>query len=159
MTKVALNTKSKYKNGYYIPTNPEKYSGDPKNIIYRSSWEKRVCEWFDMTPSILYWNSESMILPYFYTVDNKFHNYHIDFVAKIKSKNGVITTYFVEIKPEKDCILPTTKNKKRLLTEIPTYIKNQCKWKAAHAYCEARGLKFLVLNEYDLGIKKRTNPK
>lgn len=155
MTKVALNSKSKYKNGYFLPTNPEKYVGDVTNIIYRSSWEKRVCEWFDENHSIVYWNSESLIIPYFYTVDNKMHNYHLDFVAKIKSRTGEVTTYGIEIKPYKETILPSTKNKKRLLIEAPTYIKNQCKWNAATIFCEKNNMKFIVLTEYDLGIKKR----
>ena len=155
MVKVVLNPNSKYKNGYFIPTNPEKYIGDSNNIIYRSSWEKRICAWFDSNPSIIYWNSESLVIPYHFTVDGKEHKYHIDFVAKIKDRHGVIKTYVIEVKPEKETLPPTTKNRKRLLIEVPTYIKNQCKWKAAHAFCEARGLKFIVLNEYDIGIKKR----
>lgn len=29
----------KYKQGKYLLQNPEKYLGDPTNVIYRSSWE------------------------------------------------------------------------------------------------------------------------
>ena len=154
MAKVAL-TKSRYHNGIYIPKNPDKYIGDVTNIIYRSSWEKIVCKWFDMNPSIVCWNSESLVIPYFYTVDQKIHKYHIDFMAKIKSRDGTLKTYVVEIKPAKEMLPPNTKNKKRLLMETQTYIKNQCKWQAAKIFCEDKGITFLVLNEYDLGIKKR----
>lgn len=154
MAKVAL-TRSKYHNGYYTPINPEKYIGDVKNIIYRSSWEKIVCRWFDMNSAIVCWNSESVIIPYFYTVDQKMHKYHTDFMAKIKSKDGVMKTYILEIKPEKEMLPPKTKDKKRLLIETQTYLKNQCKWEAAKAFCELKGITFLVLNEYDLGIKQR----
>ena len=155
MTKVALSKKSKYKNGYFIPTNPEKYVGDITNIIYRSSWEKLICQWFDEKPSIISWNSESLVIPYFYTVDNKIHNYHLDFVAKIKSRSGEVSNYGIEIKPDKETRMPTTKNQKRLLIEAPTYIKNQCKWNAAKLFCEKNNMKFIVLTEYDIGIKKR----
>lgn len=155
LAKVALNRNSKYKNGYFTPLYPEKYIGDVKNIIYRSGWEKTACKWFDGNPSILFWNSESLVIPYFYTLDNKIHNYHIDFVAKIRSRDGVVKTYVIEVKPEKETLMPTTKNKKRMLIEAQTYTKNQCKWKAAKAFCDERGLIFIVLNEYDLGIKQR----
>lgn len=158
MTKVAL-TRSKYKNGYFKPTKPEKYVGDVNNIIYRSSWEKHVCSWFDTNPSIIYWNSESLIIPYYYTVDQKMHNYHIDFVAKMKTRDGTLRTYVIEVKPEKETLPPSTKNKKRMLIEIPTYIKNQCKWEAAKVFCESKGITFIVLTEYDLGIKQRPKQK
>jgi hypothetical protein len=156
MAKVAL-TRSRYKNGYFVPTNPEKYVGDVSNIIYRSSWEKIVCGWFDTNSSIVCWNSESLIIPYFSTLDNKMHKYHVDFMAKIKDRDGVMKTYVLEIKPEKEMLMPTTRVKKRLLLEMETYTRNQCKWAAAKIYCESRGCTFLVLNEYDIGIKKRVN--
>ena len=31
----------------YTPMNPAKYKGDAKNIICRSSWEKRFCQYCD----------------------------------------------------------------------------------------------------------------
>lgn len=155
MGKVPI-TKSRYKNGFFVPTYPEKYIGDVKNIIYRSSWEKRVCEWFDLTGSVIYWNSEGLKIDYFYTVDNKFHKYHIDFIAKIKDRFGNIKTYAIEVKPEKEQLLPKTKNQKRLSIEVPIYIKNQCKWDAAKVFCSEKGMTFLVLNEYDIGIKQRS---
>lgn len=154
MTKVAL-TSSKYKNGYFKPQNPNKYVGDIRNIIYRSSWEKIACKWFDENPSIIYWNSESLIIPYISKVDMKQHNYHVDFVAKILDRNGNQKTYVIEIKPEKETLPPNSKNKKRMITEVETYVRNQSKWEAARAFCNERGLTFIVLTEYDLGIKKR----
>ena len=32
----------------YRPYNPEKYKGDPTNIIFRSSWEKIVFKYCDL---------------------------------------------------------------------------------------------------------------
>jgi hypothetical protein len=130
--------------------------GDVNNIIYRSSWEKRVCQFFDESSGVLYWNSENMVIPYFYTVDGKMHNYHIDFMVKIQSRSGEVKTYLTEVKPYKETIPPSTKNKKRLLIETQTYIKNQCKWAAARSFAESKGITFILLNEFDIGIKKRT---
>jgi hypothetical protein len=155
MNKVKLNTKSKYKNGMYTLKNPSKYVGDVNNVIYRSSWEKRMCMWLDTQENVVFWSSELLVIPYFDTYDKKMHNYHTDFTAKIRTKTGELKTYVLELKPEKEIIKPTTKNKKRLMIEIPTYIKNQCKWNAAKIFCEERGATFIVLSEYDIGIKTR----
>ena len=155
MAKVPLSAKSKYKNGFYIPKNPEKYVGDVKNIIYRSSWEKRVCEWFDTTSAIVHWNSEGLIVDYFYPQSGKFHKYHIDFIASIKNRHGEVNKYAIEIKPAKEKVLPSTKDKKRFAIEMLTYTKNQAKWIAAKTFCAQHGMQFIVLDEYDLGIKQR----
>ena len=34
-------------SGKFTPKNPSKYRGDPTNIIYRSSWERRVMNYLD----------------------------------------------------------------------------------------------------------------
>lgn len=154
MSKPTLNgKKGNLKQGIYIPRNPDKYAGNEK-IIYRSSWEKRTCEWLDMNPSVIYWNSEGLVIPYLSPLDNKVHRYFIDFLAKIKTRNGELKTYGIEIKPKKETLPPTTKNKTRLITETQTYLINQAKWAAARLFCEGKGAEFIVLTEYDLGIKK-----
>lgn len=155
MSKVALSKNSKFKNGFFKPTNPHKYVGDVNNIIYRSSWERRVCVWFDKNPSVVCWNSESLVIPYFDIGDKKMHNYHTDFVAKMLSRDGTYKTYVIEVKPEKETLPPKTKNQKKLLREVPIYVKNQCKWAAAEAYCKSKGAIFIIITEYDLGIKQR----
>ena len=33
--------------GRFIPKYPEKYKGDPTNIIFRSLWERRVMSYLD----------------------------------------------------------------------------------------------------------------
>ena len=47
----------KYK-GKYRPHNPQKYIGDPSNIIYRSMWERKCMKYFDNNPSVIKWSSE-----------------------------------------------------------------------------------------------------
>jgi hypothetical protein len=155
MDKVRLDKNSRYKNGYYVPQNPQKYVGDVNNIIYRSSWELRLCKFLDATEAVIYWNSEQLQIPYLYTLDNKIHKYHIDFVAKMKTRDGTLKTYILEVKPHKETIPPKTRIKKRMILETETFIKNQCKWNAATEYAKQNNSTFLVLTEFDLGIKKR----
>ena len=57
----------------YKPSNPEKYVGDPNNIICRSSWERKFCHWADLNPDIVKWVSEEVAIPYLSPVDNKVH--------------------------------------------------------------------------------------
>ena len=65
--------KSKFK-----PSFPQKYQGDPNNIICRSSWERRFCNYCDTNPNILRWASEEFSIPYVSPVDNRVHRYYPD---------------------------------------------------------------------------------
>ena len=80
-------------SGKFTPKNPQKYKGDPKNIIYRSSWEVKVMKYLDDHPDVIWWGSEELVIPYWSPVDNKKHRYFPDFVAKIKQKNGMIKRF------------------------------------------------------------------
>jgi hypothetical protein len=51
-------------SGYFKPTNPQKYRGNPTNIVYRSLWERKFMVFCDNNPSILQWGSEEIIIPY-----------------------------------------------------------------------------------------------
>lgn len=139
-----------YHKRKYIPINPEKYAGDPTNIIMRSSWETKFALWCDKNPQILKWSSEETVIPYLSPVDNRMHRYFIDF--KIKTCNNV--TYIVEIKPKCQTMPPQgTRKTKRYLTEAKTFVVNQAKWHAAKQYAMDRNWKFIVLTEIELGIK------
>ena len=139
-----------YHKRKYTPIFPEKYSGDPTNIIMRSSWETRFAIWCDKNPQIIKWNSEETIVPYVSPLDGRYHRYFIDF--KIQTVNGA--TYLVEIKPRCQTLPPQgTKKTKRYLTEASTFMVNQAKWNSAKSFCEQRGWKFIVLTEIELGIK------
>lgn len=111
-------------------------------------------KWCDYNPSVLEWGSETIIIPYKSPVDNKVHRYFVDFYVKVKDREGKITKYLVEIKPEKYTKPPDIPQRKtrRFLEEVFTYGTNQAKWKAANEFCKDRGMKFLVLTEADLGI-------
>ena len=129
---------------------PEKYVGDPTNIVMRSSWETMFANWCDKNPSIIKWNSEETIIPYRCPTDNKVHRYFVDF--KITTANG--KTYLVEVKPMKQTQPPVFPGRRtqRYLTESMTFIKNQAKWKAATEYCKDRGWEFKIITEHELGI-------
>jgi hypothetical protein len=138
----------------YTPIYPEKYSGDPTNIIMRSSWETRFASWCDRNPSIVKWNSEETIIPYRCPTDNRIHRYFVDFKIQVKSKEGLLRTYLVEVKPAKQTQPPIYPGKRtqRYLVESMAFIKNQAKWKAASEYSKDRGWEFKIITEHELGI-------
>lgn len=139
-----------YHKRKYVPVNPDKYAGDPSNIVMRSSWETKFAIWCDKNPQIVKWSSEETIVPYVSPVDNRVHRYFIDF--KIRTING--KTYLVEIKPKSQTLPPQgTKKTKKFLAEAQTYIVNQAKWDAAKRYAVDRNYEFVVLTEYELGLK------
>ena len=138
----------------YKPIFPEKYTGDPTNIIMRSSWETRFALWCDKNPAIIKWSSEETVVPYRCPTDNKVHRYFIDFKIQVKDKEGKLKTYLVEIKPEMQTIPPVFPGKKtqRYLIESLTFLKNQAKWKAATEYAKDRGWEFKIITEKHLGL-------
>ena len=135
----------------FSPVFPEKYVGDPTNIIMRSSWETQFANWCDKNPSIIKWSSEETIVPYRCPTDNKIHRYFVDFkITTVNSK-----TYLVEVKPKQQTMPPVYPGKQtqKYLTESVTFIKNQAKWKAATEFAKDRGWEFKIITEYELGLK------
>lgn len=161
---LAPNRRSKFTQGYYNPKNPDKYIGDLSKIIYRSAWEQKYMIYCDLSEHIIQWSSETIRIPYISPLDNKKHIYNVDFLTRSKVDN-VVTTYLVEIKPTgqymeapvfENVSKTGKKSKKRLDTyekEVKTFVVNQAKFLYAKHYAEDRGWKFIVVNEYDLGIK------
>ena len=141
--------------GRYQPSRPNKYRGNPRNIIYRSLWELKFMQYCDSNKHILEWGSEEIALPYRSPIDNRYHRYFPDFYIKVKESTGRIKKYIVEVKPKKQCIEPKVQKKKTrsYIYEVCEYAKNQAKWKAAEEYCMDRGLEFKVLTEDELGIR------
>ena len=141
-------------SGTFRPSNPQKYVGDYKNIIYRSSWECRVMNWLDKNPSIVSWASEEVIIPYKSPVDGRMHRYFPDFVVKVKDKNGQTRTMMLEVKPKYQTMEPEKKKRvtKQYIQEVVTWGVNQAKWKAATDYCLDRGWEFKLITEDHLGL-------
>jgi hypothetical protein len=141
-----------YKGRFY-PKNPDKYNGDSNNIIYRSNWELRVMKYLDNNPSVIWWASEELPIPYRSPVDNRMHRYFPDFIVKVRRKDGLVMTYILEVKPEAQTKMPTQKRKtKRFIQEAATYAINQEKWRAADIFCKEHGWQFKILTENDLGL-------
>lgn len=139
----------------YKPIHPEKYIGDPTNIVMRSSWETKFALWCDKNSAVLNWSSEETIVPYVSPVDNRAHRYFIDFKIKIKTKDGSIKTYLVEVKPDAQTRppIPPSRKTRRYIQEVMTWGVNEAKWKAATTYANDRQWDFIILTEYHLGIK------
>jgi len=140
--------------GKFTPINPQKYKGDPTNIIYRSSWEKRVMLWLDKHSQVVSWSSEEVVVPYKSPADGRFHRYFVDFYAQIRGKDGKLNSYLLEIKPKKQATEPQIKSRitKQYINEVVTYAINQAKWKAATEFCKDRGWEFKVLTEDHLNF-------
>lgn len=150
------NEDSKYRQGKYRPQNPEKYNGDPTNIVYRSSYELKFMQYCDLTESVNGWKSEEFWIPYRSPIDNKIHRYFPDFFVKYKDKNGNNRHLVVEIKPQKDLKMPEANPKRKTKSwayAVKTWAVNQAKWEAAKEYCADRNYEFRVLTEKELGIK------
>ncbi|QGZ13926.1 head closure [Rhizobium phage RL38J1] len=132
--------------------NPQKYAGDPKNIICRSSWERFFCSNLDHNPNVIKWASEELAIPYVSPIDGKPHRYFVDFLVRFKNGDVVM----VEIKPYGQTQPPSEPNKKsnkamlRYRDEISTYLINMAKWKAASEFCARNGMRFQVYTENEL---------
>jgi len=143
----------KYKKshrGMFNPKNPEKYAGDSKRIVFRSSWELKFCKYCDTNQDITYWASEELAIPYVNPIDRKVHRYYPDFI--IKTKNG--KRFMIEIKPSAQTKQPKPKTKKSraFMRESLEYIKNIAKWQAADVYCNDNNMEFKIFTEKELGI-------
>ena len=146
---MAESIKSKYK-----PENPRKYKGDYRNIICRSSWERKFCRWCDLNESILEWGSEEFFIPY-RSPDGRVRRYFPDFIMKVKETNGEVKTYVIEVKPLRQTRPPKKKKRvtKSYIYECTTYAVNQAKWKAADEWCKDHKIEFKIITEKELGIK------
>lgn len=149
---MALKSKGKYHQGIYILKNPQKYKGDPHNVVFRSSWEKKLFIWLDENSNVLEWAAEEIIIPYISPVDSRWHRYFVDVMAKVRKANGDEVTYLIEVKPYAQTIAPEVKKRitKNYINEVCTWGVNSEKWKAAREYCRQKGWEFKILTEKEL---------
>ena len=143
------------KKSLYKPSFPKKYQGDVRNIVCRTTWERKFCQYCDINESILEWGSEEFWIPYKSPVDNRTHRYFPDFIIKVKESTGQIKTYVIEVKPRKQTKAPRKKKNvtKAYLHECKTYAINQAKWSAANEWCKDRKIEFKIITEKELGIR------
>lgn len=140
--------------------NKHKYTGR-RPLTIRSSWEKKFIKHFlDINNKVREWNSEDVVIKYYYRVDRKIHRYFVDFWVKIQESDGTLKEYLIEIKP----LIKTQKPKvpqrrtKSYRYRLAEYIKNMDKFKAAEKFCEqlrerGKDIEFKVLTERELEIK------
>ena len=147
---MAESIKSKYKPSY-----PQKYQGNPNNIICRSSWERKFCKWCDLNENILQWGSEEFSIPYISPVDRRVHKYYPDFIIRVKESTGQVKTYVIEVKPKKQTQPPKRPKRqtKSYIYEYTTWEVNKAKWRAAQEFCADRRIEFKIITEDELGIK------
>lgn len=145
------------KRGFYEPIFPEKwvitksFDEKRKGIKFRSSWERKFCEFCDFNDNIIKVNSEGIVVPYVSPIDNKQHRYFVDFIIKTKSD-----VYLIEIKPFKDTIAPVQPKKTtesssiNFKKAIDTFVVNTAKWQAATEFAKERKFKFMIITEREL---------
>jgi hypothetical protein len=146
----------KFKSGKFVPRNPEKYIGDIHNIIYRSSWEGKFCQYCDQNPNIIKWASEAIQIEYWNPVDKKTHIYHPDYYIKTQKTDGTTEDWIIEIKPasqyqlDKKPVLKGPMTEKRILShneQMKTWIVNRAKFDAAMNFAKYNGYRFGAIDE------------
>lgn len=118
--------------GKYIPKNPDKYNGNIKQIIYRSSWERLFMVYCDRNEQILSWSSEEIKIPYRF--EEKIRTYYPDFWVDMIDKDGNRVQKIIEIKPHYQRSMKV----------------NKAKWTAAIMHAKNNQMEFLVMTEKEL---------
>ena len=81
----------------YKPHNPQKYRGNPTNIICRSSWERTFCKYCDLNENVINWASEEFSIRYISPIDYKTHRYFPDYLIEVneggKTKKYIMQCY------------------------------------------------------------------
>lgn len=149
---------SRYHQGFFKPKHPEKYKGDPTNIVYRSSWEFRLYTHLDSHPNVHKWSSEEFFIPYKSPIDGKWHRYFPDVYVEQINSDGIKKGILIEVKPDAQTRPPDPRTKttakgnlsRRYLNEVKTWGINEAKWNAAKEFCADRGWEFVILTEKQL---------
>jgi hypothetical protein len=136
----------------YETVHPEKYVGDNKRIMCRSSWERWFCTYLDHNDAVVKWASEEIFIPYISPNDGRQHRYFVDFLVKFKDGKMIL----VEVKPFYQTQHPPIPNKKshkamsRFEDELKTFMVNKAKWEAASRFALENGMTFHVFTENEL---------
>ena len=134
-----------YVQGHYKPVNPSKYVG-VYPIIFRSSWEFKVMQLFDVNPNISSWASEPLKIPYQNPFTGKYTVYVPDFVVTYVDAKGSQKAEIIEVKPAKETFLEQAKSQRaKAAVALNTF-----KWQAAQAFAQNHGMTFRVMNENNI---------
>ena len=134
----------------FTPKFPEKYMGDPRRIVSRSSWELMYMNALDNSRLVSKWMSEprNLKITYVDPLTRKVKTYWPDFL--IQYVDGSIEV--VEIKPLKEASL----NKAVSQYDKLMLVKNIAKWQAAEQFAKRIGAKFRVVTEQQMPKTKST---
>lgn len=137
-------------SGKFVPRNPDKYSGDPSNIIYRSLWEFKLMKYLDAHGEIVKWASEEFCIPYRSPIDRRMHRYFPDFW--VEKNNG--EQLVIEVKPKQQLVPPKKPKRqtRKYLKEMYTFAINQRKFEVAEEFCRNKGMKFMIMTQDELGV-------
>ncbi len=138
-----------FKQGLYTLKNPTKYVGDSSKIVYRSSWELHLHQFFDNNAHVLRWSSEEIVVPYVKPTDGKIHRYYPDYWVEFRNKQGKIVQELIEVKPHKQTKMPRASSKQKVVESVEFAI-NIAKWKSAQAYAKQNGMTFRVVTELSI---------
>lgn len=141
--------KQNFRQGFYVPKNPEKYrhsifsltenEGLKNRIKYRSSWELKFFVWCDTNENVKWWSSEPFGIDYFNPISEKKAKYYPDVFLEYYDQK-----YLIEIKPQKEIYNP--KNAYDMMAKIV----NEAKFEAAKKYCDSNDIRFALLTDITL---------
>lgn len=146
-----------FKQGIFKPKNKQKCINKDQ-IVYRSGLECSFMLKLDNNPNVIQWSSESIIIPYFKSVENRSARYYVDFWFKIVLPDKTTKEFIVEIKPHRQTLPPTESKKKKastILYENIMFKTNEDKWKAAQQWCSdyqkrGKNISFLIITEKNI---------
>lgn len=139
--------------GKYEVVNREKYLGDPDKVRYLSSYERATFRWCDLSPNVIRWSSEEVVVPYHDPIKQKNRRYIVDVYLEYKMPStGEVRKILIEIKPSQFTKPPKKGRKRKDIyeAECATYITNQAKWGAAEKFAKQRGWEFQLLTENEI---------
>lgn len=157
---------TRFVQGKFRCEHPEKYIGDVNSVTFRSSWERVMMQRFDSDPSITFWQSEEMIIPYRSPVDGRMHRYILDFCFWANTADGQ-KKFMVEVKPKSQTKPPVrrpTETDYSYQEKVKQWLVNQAKWEAAKKQAEFEGCQFIIMTEEQImpsqhSIKPYRQPK
>ena len=109
-----------------------------------------MMKYCETTKSIVEWGSEEIVIPYVSPWDGRYHRYFPDFYIKVRSKNGSLKKYIIEVKPKHQCTPPERNPKRRTgvwYNKVKTWGINKAKWKSAQEFCLDNNMEFKILTE------------
>ena len=133
-------------SGRYIPKHPQKYIGNPNQILFRSSWELNVMKFLDMSVAVKRWASEEFSISYISPKDHRVHQYFPDFYAEFLDATGKLIKEIIEVKP----LSQSNEAAAKSVYDKQALIINQAKWAAATHFAAANGMSFRVITEQSI---------